>query len=216
MRVGFCVSGGGLLFKAAVLRKKEIDFEPAILIARPTAGADLEEFCETHSIPMVRLPKMPREEFDRRITELWTSTNPDLFSLTFDRIIPQHLIELFARRVINMHASLLPAFRGIDGVRDALASGARYSGSTIQEVVYEMDEGPIIAQAVVPIVPGEPREVWGRKMYRLTEPMYLQVLAWYAEGRIEHDDAGRILVRDARYDSLPISPIPERFSATEI
>jgi folate-dependent phosphoribosylglycinamide formyltransferase PurN len=216
VRIGFCVSGGGLLFKAAVLHREQIGFDPAILIARQSAGADLEEFCARHSVPMTRLTKMPKEEFDRRISELWTETNPDLFSLTFDRILPEALVRDFHRRVINMHPSLLPAFRGIDGVRDAIARGVRVSGSTIQEVVYELDEGPIIAQAVVPMIPGEPREAWGKRMYRLTEPMYLQVLAWYAEGRIEHDEAGRVTIRGANYDSLPISPALERFTASPI
>lgn len=216
MRVGFCVSGGGLLFKSAVLQREAIGFDPAILIARPTAGADLEAFCAEHSVRMVRLPKMPRPEFDARLIELWMETNPDLFSLTFDRIIPQALIQQFDRRVINMHPSLLPAFPGIDGVADAINKGVRIAGSTIHEVVYALDEGPIIAQAVVPMVPGEPREAWGKRMVRLTEPMFLQVLAWYAEGRIEHDDAGRVLVRGANYDSLPVSPALERFTAATI
>ena len=210
------MSGGGFLFKAAVRHREEIGFDPAILIARPSAAADLEDFCAQHSVPMTRLPKMAKEEFDRRITDLWMDTNPDLFSLTFDKILPQQLIEAFDRRVINMHGSLLPAFVGIDPIRDALAKGVRYSGSTIQEVVYEMDQGPIIAQAVVPVIPGEPREAWGKRMYRLTEPMYLQVLAWYAEGRVEHDEAGRVTIRDANYDSLPISPALERFTASTI
>lgn len=216
MRVGFCVVGGGLLFKAAVLHREQIGFEPAILIARPKAGADLEEFCQRHSVRMVRLPKMPRDEFDRRLTDLWMETNPDLFSLTFDRIIPPPLLKEFDRRVINMHPSLLPAFPGIDGVRDAIVKGVRLSGSTIHEVVDALDEGPIIAQAVVPMIPGEPREAWGKRMYRLTEPMYMQVLAWYAEGRIEHDETGRVTIRGASYDSLPISPALEGFTAATI
>jgi folate-dependent phosphoribosylglycinamide formyltransferase PurN len=216
MRVGYCVSGGGLLFMASVLRRAELGIDPVLLIARPSANPDLEAFCAEHSVPMVRIPKMPREEFDARMLELCTGASPDLLSLTFDRILRPELVQRFRRRIINMHPSLLPAFIGIDPVRDALMQGARYSGSTIHEVVEELDAGPIIAQAVVPIVPGESREAWGRRMYRLTEPMYLQVVAWYAEGRVEHDEAGRIVIRGASYDSLPISPALERFSAAAI
>ena len=49
-------------------------------------------------------------------------------------------------------------------------------------------------------------------MYRLLEPMFLQVLRWYAEGRVAHDDSGRVVVRNARYDALPIVPALEHFS----
>jgi phosphoribosylglycinamide formyltransferase-1 len=212
VRMVFCVSGGGMLFKAAVREHETLGIDPALLIARPNAAGDLEGFCERHGVRMVRLTKMPREEFNEQMVALCREAVPDLISLTFDRLLTQDFVETYSRRLINVHSSLLPAFRGIDPVRDALASGARYSGATIQEVVFAMDEGPIIAQAVVPIVPGEPREEWGRRMYRLLEPMYLQVLSWYAEGRIEHDRAGRVTIRGARYDSTPISPALERFS----
>jgi phosphoribosylglycinamide formyltransferase 1 len=214
MRMVFCVSGGGALFKAAVRERGTIPIEPVLLIARPAAAPDLEDFCAQNDVEMVRLPKMDRPAFDARITELCVNAKPDLISLTFDRLLPQAFVETFSHRLINMHPSLLPAFAGIDGVRDAMASGTRYSGATIQEVVHEMDAGPIVAQCVVPIVPGEPRESWGARMYRLCEPMYLQVLAWYAEGRVAHSEAGHVLVRDANYDALPISPALERFQVT--
>jgi phosphoribosylglycinamide formyltransferase-1 len=213
MRMVFCVAGGGMLFKAAVREREKIGIDPAVLIVRPNAAPDLEEFCAEHRVRIVRLAKMPREEFNEQMRTLCGDARPDLISLTFDRILPEDFVATYARRLINVHPSLLPAFPGIDPIRDALAYGVRYAGSTIHEVVYELDAGPIIAQAVVPVIPGEPREEWGRRMYQLTEPMYLQVLAWYAEGRVEHDQTGRVTIRGAEYGALPISPSLERFSA---
>lgn len=211
MRLGFCVSGNGLLFRAVVARREQLGITPALLVARPAAAADLEEFCATHDVPMVRLPKLSREDLAERLTSVCCDAALDLLALTFDRILPPALVRHYARRIINVHPSLLPAFRGMDGMGDALAAGVRVAGATIHEVVDEVDAGPIVAQAVVPVAPGEPREAVGRRMYALLEPMFLQVVRWYAEGRIDHDQEGRVVVRGARYGSLPIVPALEVF-----
>jgi phosphoribosylglycinamide formyltransferase 1 len=212
MRLVFCVSGSGHLFKAAVRHRERLEIEPALLIVRPKASADLEAFCEEHGVAIVRLPVMPRPQFDQTLASLCHDAAPDLISLTFDRLLTEEFVQTYARRIINVHPSLLPAFVGIDPVQAALASSVRLSGCTIHEVVHELDAGPIIAQCVTQIIPGDTRESWGNRMYRLLEPMYLQVLSWYREGRIEHAADGRITVRGADYDSLPISPKLERFS----
>jgi len=101
------------------------------------------------------------------------------------------------------------------GMERTLASGARFGGATIHDVVDEVDAGAIIAQAVVATIPGETLADYGRRVYRLLEPMFLQVMAWYAEGRVERDGGGRIVVRNARYGSLPVSPALERFELGE-
>jgi phosphoribosylglycinamide formyltransferase-1 len=62
-------------------------------------------------------------------------------------------------------------------------------------------------------VPGETQEEYGRRVYALLEPMCLQVIAWYAEGRVDRDAERRIVIRDARYGTLPVSPALERFSS---
>ncbi|HEX9985179.1 MAG TPA: formyltransferase family protein [Thermoanaerobaculia bacterium] len=206
-RVGFCVSGNGLLFRAAVTRATELGIVPSLLIARPKAAADLEAFCETHGVPMTRLPILTREAFDAQLTDLCLGSPLDLLALTFDRIIPPAVVAHYARRMINVHPSLLPAFPGTNGLVDTLASGARFGGATIHEVVDAVDAGPIVAQAVVPTIPGESPEEFGRRMYALLEPMFLQVLRWYAERRVEHDSDGRVVVRGARYGVLPVSPV---------
>lgn len=214
MRVGFCVSGTGLLFRASVARRKELGIEPVFLVARPNAAADLEEVCAAAGVPIVRLARMPREEFDRTLTKICIDGNADLVSLTFDRIVPPELVRHYAQRMINIHPSLLPAFAGMGGVADTLNAGARFGGATIHEVVDAVDAGPIVAQCVAATIPGESPEAFGKRMFRLLEPMYLQVLKWYADGRVGHDDAGRVVVRDARYGELPIAPALEDFSTT--
>jgi phosphoribosylglycinamide formyltransferase-1 len=211
MRVGFCVSGVGLLFRAAVQRREELGIEPRLLIARPNSAPDLEEFCTAHDVPMVRLPKLPREEFNRTFSDLCIGADADLFSVTFDRIVPPNVVQHYAHRMINIHPSLLPAFAGTNGTHDTLEAGARFGGATIHEIVDTVDAGPIVAQCVLATVPGEALDAFRLRLFELLEPMYLQVMKWYAEGRVGHDEAGRVVVRGATYGVLPIAPALESF-----
>ncbi|HVE73186.1 MAG TPA: formyltransferase family protein [Thermoanaerobaculia bacterium] len=211
LRVGFCVSGVGLLFRTAVQRRAELGIDPVLLVARPNAAQDLEQFCALHGVPMVRLAKMPREEFNETLSRVCIDAHADLFSLSFDRIIPPDLVRCYRQRMINVHPSLLPAFPGTSGTADTLARGARFGGATIHEVVDEVDAGPIVAQCVLATIPGESLDAFRLRLFVYLEPMYLQVLKWYAEGRVGHDEAGRVVVRDARYGELPVAPSLESF-----
>jgi phosphoribosylglycinamide formyltransferase-1 len=211
LRVGFCVSGVGLLFRAAVQRRAEIGIEPVLLIARPNAAPDLEEFCASHGVRMVRLPKMPRDEFNRTFSDLCIGAAADLFSVTFDRIVPPDVVRHYQQRMINIHPSLLPAFPGTSGTYDTLAAGVRFGGATIHEIVDAVDAGPIVAQCVLATIPGESLDAFRLRLFPLLEPMFLQVMKWYSEGRVGHDEAGRVIVRDGRYGELPVAPALESF-----
>jgi folate-dependent phosphoribosylglycinamide formyltransferase PurN len=76
-----------------------------------------------------------------------------------------------------------------------------------------LDTGPIIAQAVLATIPDEPVEEYGRRLYSVLEPLVLQVLRWYAEGRVRRNDQGRIIIERARYGTMPISPALEAYEA---
>jgi phosphoribosylglycinamide formyltransferase 1 len=203
VRAAFCVSGRGSLFRAAVAKR---DVEPVLLVTEMKSAPDLDDFAREHGVPQVRLNPIPRDLFNDDLTRVLVEANVDLIALTFDRILPAELVRHYAGRIINVHPALLPAFAGMRGIERTLESGARFGGATIHEVIEAVDAGPIIAQAVVATIPGEPGEDYGRRMYALLEPMFLDVLRWYAEGRVEHDPAGRVVVRGATYGTLPVSP----------
>jgi phosphoribosylglycinamide formyltransferase-1 len=209
MRAGFCVSGQGSLFRAAVRRRAETGAEPALLVLETKSAADLDDFAAANGIPAVRLDPRDRAAFDRSLTAALVEAKLDLVALTFDRIIPASLVAV--QRMINVHPSLLPAFAGNRGIERTLESGVRVGGATIHEVVEAVDAGPIVAQAAVEITPSDTVESYGARLYALLEPMFLQVLRWYAEGRVTHDERGRVTVHGARYDTLPVVPALERF-----
>ena len=210
MRVGFCVSGNGSLFRAAVLHRAELPIEPLLVITETKAAADIETFSSQNGLRCVRLDPADRPTFDRALTATLIAADLDLIALTFDRVLPPEVVRHYAGRVINVHPALLPAFAGMRGMERTLASGARFGGATIHDVIDEVDAGAIIAQAVVATVPGETLDRYGRRVYELLEPMFLQVLRWYAAGRVARDATGRIVVRDARYGTLPVSPALEK------
>jgi phosphoribosylglycinamide formyltransferase-1 len=209
VKVGFCVSGRGSLFRAAVSQAERIGIEPSILVTENTASPDLDAFAREHGVAHVRLEHQPRDASDRELVRVLLGSQLDLIALTFDRILPTDLVHAYERRIINVHPALLPAFAGMRGIERTLESGARFGGATVHEVIDAVDAGPIVAQAVVPTMPGESQHEYGGRMYALLEPMFLAVLRWYTEGRIEHDAAGQVIVRGAKYGVLPVSPIVE-------
>jgi len=209
-RVGFCVSGAGRLFRAAVRRQDELAIQPALLVAGPHADADLELFCADHGMPMVRVVAGPRERFAHQITRACIDAELELLCLTFDRILPAELVKHYRGRIINTHLSLLPAFKGLRPLSKALTAGAQVVGATIHEVVEAVDSGPIIAQCARAVERMDTESTLGSRLFELVRPMFLQVIAWYAADRIVRDDHGRLWVRGARYGQLPIVPAVEQ------
>src|SRR5262249_4503741 len=130
-------------------------------------------------------------------------------SLTFDRIIPPDLVARYPGRIINTHMGLLPGFKGMNGLAQALEAGVRFAGATIHEVVEGGDDGAVIAQCGGGTARDDSPALLGVRLFASLRRMYLQVIAWYAAGRVVKDQRGRIWVRDAIYGELPISPAVE-------
>jgi phosphoribosylglycinamide formyltransferase-1 len=211
VNVGFCVSGNGSLFQAAVTHRAFLQIAPTLLITEKKAAANLESFSSRNQVRCVRLDPRKGSEFEDNLTRELIGADLDLIVLTFDRILPADVVQHYAGRLINVHPALLPAFAGMHGMERTLASGVRFGGGTIHDVVEEVDAGPVIAQGVVGTIPGEPLAAYGRRIYELLEPMFLQTLLWFREGRVERDANRQIVIRGARYGTLPVSPALEHF-----
>ena len=209
-RIGFCISGTGRLFRAAANHKDQLQIEPALVVAETKVADDVEPFCATHKIPLFRLPSHKRrQEFDEQLTQICTAAKLDLLCLTFDKIVPVELVNYYCGRIINVHMGLLPAFPGRLGIEQALNAHVRFAGATIHEVDETVDTGAIIAQCVVGVHKNDTPESFGKRLFGPLSLMHLQVLAWYAEGRVTKDGQGNIWVRDAFYGEFPISPTVE-------
>jgi phosphoribosylglycinamide formyltransferase-1 len=205
-RVGFCVSGQGRLFLSAVRHKTLLGIDPALVVADEKAATGLEDFCLRSEIGFVRLDSSDREEFDRRLTSTCIEARLDLIVLTFDKLLPKRLVESYPNRIINIHMSRLPAFKGFRAIPRAIEAGVKYLGATIHEVNNDMDAGSIISQCLVSVGPEDTEAAVAARLSRRLNLMYLQVIKWYAQGRVWRDSRGRVWVKDADYGDELVCP----------
>lgn len=149
---------------------------PALDIARQ---ADIKAI----AIPHADYPD--RETFDQRMTAEISDAGCDLVVLAgFMRLLSSAFCEYWRDKLINIHPSLLPAFKGLDVHARMIESGVRFGGCTVHFVRPEMDEGPIIVQAAVPIHPGDTPDDLAQRILKEEHRMYPQAVKWIAEGRI--------------------------------
>ncbi|MFP4560134.1 MAG: phosphoribosylglycinamide formyltransferase [Thiohalorhabdus sp.] len=137
-----------------------------------------------------------RPAFDAALREAVTAFRPDLLVLAgFMRILTPAFTGPFNGRMINVHPSLLPAFRGLDTHRKALEAGCRLHGTTVHLVTDDLDAGPIIAQGAVRVDDADTPETLARRVQAVEHRLLPQAVRWFAEGRLEV--AGdRVRVRD--------------------
>jgi len=107
------------------------------------------------------------------------------------RIFTPGFVTRYADRMLNIHPSLLPEFRGLNTHRRALEAGARWHGCSVHFVTEELDGGPVIAQAPVPVLPGDTVETLSARVHRAEHKLYPTVIGWYASGRLR-SSGGRV------------------------
>lgn len=152
-----------------------------------------------------------REAYDSTVSNLIEESGADLVVLAgYLRLVSEGFVTRWKGRLINIHPSLLPSFKGLHVHQAALDAGVKYSGCTVHYVVPEVDSGPIIAQAVVPVLPGDDAGTLAQRILKQEHRIYPQVIRWIAEGRVSVDEAGIVTVADANTpDFAQINPVPE-------
>ena len=126
-----------------------------------------------------------RESFDAELTKALEASGADLVCLAgFMRLLTAGFVEHWMDRLINIHPSLLPAFRGLNTHARALESGVRFSGCTVHFVRPEMDDGPIIVQAAVPVMMGDDEDALAARVLEAEHRAYPLALRLIAEGRV--------------------------------
>ena len=126
-----------------------------------------------------------RESFDAAVAEVIDSFSPDLIVLAgFMRILSDGFVRRFEGRMINIHPSLLPSFPGLHTHRRALEEGVRVHGCTVHFVTPALDHGPIIVQAVVPVLNGDDEASLAQRVLIQEHQIYPMAVRWFAEGRL--------------------------------
>ena len=130
-----------------------------------------------------------REAFDAelaRVIDLW---GPDLLVLAgFMRILGAGFVRHYEGRMLNIHPSLLPAFTGLHTHRRAIEAGCKLAGATVHIVTPELDHGPIVAQASVPVLPGDDEDALSARVLAQEHRLYPLAVRWFVEGRLRVDD----------------------------
>jgi phosphoribosylglycinamide formyltransferase 1 len=189
LKVGIVISGRGSNMAALIRAAETPDYpaEIACVISNVADAPGLQIACAAGVATAVVSHKdhPDRESFDRALSAKLEEHGVELVALAgFMRILSRWFPEHWAGRLINIHPSLLPAFRGRHVQRQTLAAGVRISGCTVHMVVPDLDAGPIIAQAAVPVLPHDTEEALSARILRQEHRVYPMVVRWFAEGRV--------------------------------
>jgi len=144
-----------------------------------------------------------RESYDAALRRLIDGYEPGLVVLAgFMRILTPALVRHYEGRMFNIHPSLLPAFRGLHTHQRVLDAGERAHGASVHFVTEELDGGPVIIQARVPVLADDTAEVLAARVLEQEHQIYPQAVRWFAEGRLWLNDGrvyldGRVLKQPA-------------------
>ena len=160
LRLGVMASGNGSNFEALVQACREGPLEATVeLLVVNNPGCGAEQRADRLGVPCRHADhrlQPSREQLDRLLILLFQEVGVDLVVMAgWMRIVTPVLIAAFPQRLVNIHPSLLPSFRGVDAVGQALAAGTTLAGCTAHLVAAEVDAGPILVQAAVPVLSGD-------------------------------------------------------------
>ncbi len=141
-----------------------------------------------------------REAYDHALQGLIERFEPGLVVLAgFMRILSAPFVQHFRGRLINIHPSLLPAFRGLDTHRRAIEAGATEHGASVHLVSEELDGGPVIVQTKVPVLPEDSEEQLAERVLQQEHRLYPQAIQWIAEGRLRREG------EELQFDGRPLN-----------
>ncbi|HST72538.1 MAG TPA: phosphoribosylglycinamide formyltransferase [Kocuria rosea] len=191
MRIVVMVSGSGTNLQAVLdaVREDRIDVEIAAVGAdKPCTGLERAQAAGVETF-LVRPGDHPdRAQWNRALQRAVEDRAPDrvLFA-GFMRIVDAGFVEAFAGRIVNTHPSLLPSFPGAHAVRDALAHGVKVTGVTVHEVVADVDAGPILAQAAVPVLADDDEDRLHERIKAAERELLVDTLGALARRSALHD-----------------------------
>ena len=135
-----------------------------------------------------------REAFDAALVALIDGFTPDLVVLAgFMRILSASFVRHYQGRLLNIHPSLLPKYKGLHTHRRALEAGDAEHGCSVHFVTEELDGGPLVVQAVVPVAPDDTPESLAQRVHRQEHQIYPLAVRWFAEQRLRLGDEGALL-----------------------
>lgn len=189
LKLGVLLSGSGTNFQAILdaIAAKRLDAKVSVVISNVASAGGLDR-AKAKEIPAIVIDHRRygnRKDFDAAVVEVLVGHDVDYVVLAgFMRVVSNVLLDAFPMRVLNIHPALLPAFAGLNAQSQAYAYGVKMSGCTVHFVDAGTDTGPIIAQAVVPILNEDDDESVRQRILNAEHRLLPTVLQWLAEGRV--------------------------------
>jgi phosphoribosylglycinamide formyltransferase-1 len=189
-RIAVFLSGRGSNFMAIreAVEQGAIDAEIALVLSNKADAPGLLKAREWGLETLFLDPKRfaSREDFDRTVIGEVESRRIDLVCLAgYMRVLTPELCDAFKYHIVNIHPALLPSFPGLHVQQKAIDWGVRFSGCTVHFVAAEVDMGPIILQAVVPVLQDDTEEILAARILVEEHKIYPQAVRLYFDGRIE-------------------------------
>lgn len=196
IRVVVLLSGRGSNFQAIVEAQLPIDIVAVVSNRPQAAGLDYARANGLNAVALDHTEHADREAFDTLLADEIERHQPDLVVLAgYMRILGAAFIARFEGRLLNIHPSLLPMFPGLKTHERALAEGVKIHGCTVHFVTPQLDHGPIVIQAAVPVRTDDTAATLAARVLAQEHRIYPQAVRWFAEGRLEIN-CGRVNLKD--------------------
>jgi len=214
-RVAALISGRGSNMAALLAAARAPDYpaEIALVLSNKPDAAGLRTAAEAGIATAVvesRRFGRDREAFERAMDAELERHGIGIVALAgFMRVLTPWFVRRWAGRLVNIHPSLLPSFPGLDTHERAIAAGVRFHGCTVHLVSEGVDEGPILAQAAIPVRQDDTPESLAARVLAEEHRIYPAALAWLAAGRVSVQD-GRAVIAGAAYPAgASVCPLPD-------
>lgn len=198
-KIVILISGRGSNMQALLNAKLPCDIA-AVISNR--ADAEGLQTAKAHGIQTAVVPHREyadRASFDAALAKAIDAYQPDFVILAgFMRILTADFVLHYHGRLINIHPSLLPAYGGLDTHARALHDGVKIHGCTVHFVTPDLDHGPIIIQAAVPVLCDDTEQTLAARVLREEHRIYPQAIRWLCEGQIELRDNGKVEFRQCQ------------------
>ncbi len=208
MRVAILISGRGSNLRSLARACAAADSPARIVLVvsnNPQAqGLDIAAQEGLENIVLNHRDFTNKEGFERDLDSVLTKAGAELICLAgFMRLLSPWFVQSWRDRIINIHPSLLPAFKGLETHRRALEAGVCFTGATVHYVRAEMDDGPILAQAVVPVLPDDTPEHLAQRVLLAEHQLYPHTLRLIAQGKI-HLSNDRVKIKGVTWPNTTV------------
>jgi phosphoribosylglycinamide formyltransferase-1 len=200
VKLGVLISGEGTNLQAIIdaIARGELAADLRVVISNKVGARGLER-ARRHGIAAEVLDHRrfkSREDFDDALVAALNAREVELVACAgFMRILSSVMVRAFPNRIMNIHPALCPAFPGVNAQRAALDYGVRFSGCTVFFVTEGVDDGPIIVQAVVPVLPDDDEARLAERIHAAEHRIYPYAIRLYQGGRLEVSGR-KVLIKD--------------------